>query len=66
MNFIIPTPFGPIPIHFCQNEMAMIFMAITSFGGLWIWLKSKFKKKNSTCHHEGECCENRQEERKDS
>lgn len=53
MNFTI---FG-IPIHFCQQEAVMLMLMVTGLGGMWAWVKSKFKKHEQTevlKHHE--CC----------
>lgn len=49
MNFMI---FG-IPVHFCPVEGAMLIVMLSSIGGMWAWVKSKFKK-DKISHHK--CC----------
>lgn len=53
MNFVI---FG-IPIHFCQQEAAMAVLMLGCLGGMWAWVKAKFKKHEraeAEAHHK--CC----------
>jgi hypothetical protein len=50
MNWIIPTPWGPIPIHFCQHEMLAIMYCLPFVGAALLWVRSKFKKHDNCCH----------------
>jgi len=57
MNFTVMTPWGPIQVHWCPQETMMFILMLTSLGGMWAWVRSKFKKHEKTetlKHHE--CC----------
>jgi hypothetical protein len=37
-------------MHFCQDELYALLMALPFLGGLVAWLKSKFHRKHKNCH----------------
>ena len=61
MMWNIPTPWGPIPVHFCADEARMLVYgavgALPFIGASWLWVRSKFKKhvrEEQKAHHP--CC----------
>jgi hypothetical protein len=55
--WIIPTPWGPIPVHFCVDELIMLMAFLGMSGGTIAWVRSKFKRheKQEDAKHAA-CC----------
>lgn len=54
--YTIWTPWGPIQVHFCADEMLMIMMFFGMSGGMVAWVRSKFKKHSKQEKEEHEDC----------
>ena len=42
--WLIWTPWGPIQVHFCADELFMLMMFLGMSGGTVAWVRSKFKR----------------------